>query len=152
MATVAIRKDEALFVDANTIFCRYSDHINHPRTRLIKDLFTTDVVDGEVYTAMFREIVVQESESDKSWKLFAAGTAKRIQVRQNLMNGIILNALAQGWSRKETCEQMLSNEGDKKTLQNMQDTIKFSPDTIKRVPNPTRAKMQNTEFLKKTVV
>ena len=75
----------------------------------------TNVVDEQVYVTMYREIMVQEAKSDKTWKPFAAGNATRINIRDSFIDDIILEAT------KEAYKRVLINARDNKALQNMYD-------------------------------
>ena len=100
----------------NTINQRFGYYLNE-----------TKVVDKSFYETMYR---IQEMKSDKRWKLFLAGTTNRIAIRENLIDDIILYVVAKGQSRKEAYEKTALQCKKHQTLQNMQNTIKFTPYTV----------------------
>ena len=64
--------------------------------------------------------MVHEEKSDKKWKLFAAGNAIRINIRDSYIDDIILENLAKEQA-KEAYKRVLINARDNKALQNMYD-------------------------------
>ena len=79
---------------------------------------------------MYQDILVHEARSDKSCNEFDDGVCEKVNIRDNILNKIILNALAKGQSRLEAYEDMVNNVWANKTLQDMHKTIKFTPDIV----------------------